>query len=213
VFLTPYPNTVVLGEAKGGGLDYGIETEHFIFDSKAEDVRWSELDSLAQFSEEVFERLADFIGKGRLPTKKITISLEGNAEYIAGGQRKYRVPYVDATGIIHLFRYREGYGGLLPHEMVHAFRVQTGTTRDTFFEEGIAEFMAATLFESQYSFPRYGFSLSLVSGGLLQTGKKLPLEEIYTKSRVNNLLCQAQLYPLRADFMAYVIQAYGATWF
>jgi hypothetical protein len=191
---------------------HSLETKHFIIKWTEETATQSDTDSLARFSERVFAKISDFIGLSRVPKLKIVINLDGEARYMSESIPKFKVPYVNSAGEIHLFLYPDGYFGVLPHEMIHAFRIQTGFTGNTFFEEGIAEWISS--FETEVKgFPRYGFSLTLVAGQWLETGKAIALEKMLTISKDMNLECQAQLYPLRADFMLFLSKKKGKDFF
>lgn len=184
-----------------------LETEHFIIYWEAEETTKEEVQEAKEKAESIFTVYQGYLGKKRLSKNKISIYLSGQAMNMETGEVK--IPYVDTTGSIYIYRFPHGYFGELAHEMVHSFRIYKGFSGDWFLEEGFAESLAAILFPETIGFVRYGYSITVAAGVWKQNKQLIPLRILKDKHAELSTKCPAQSYALRADFFIYIESKYG----
>lgn len=189
-------------------FDKKRESEHFVLQWNTGQSSEKEIEEAADLAEEVFSKLSDLLGKENMPKVKLIMTFRG--EGVDPETYKKSVPHVDGQGRIHLYRFESGgYLGALAHEMVHAVRVNTQPRWEGFFEEGLASAIAYYLYPDTKAFARYGYSLDVVAGYWLVSGKGIPLETMRVQHSRLNLKCSFQTYVMREDFFNYLTVTYG----
>lgn len=189
-------------------FDSQREGDHFVYQWNVVETNKAEIDEVESLAEEAFDHLTRIFGSERMPDKKMIITLRGEGVDRKTGRK--HTPHVDRQGRIHLYRFdKGGYLNELPHEMVHAVRIRKVTYWQGFFEEGIASGVAYHLYPKSTGFPRFGYSLDLIAGYWLTSGKLIPMKILEQNHNRLNLKCQLQSYVLREDFFNYLINQYG----
>jgi hypothetical protein len=203
--------SLVLAVAIAGAADvpYGdrAETEHFVFAWAPGAIDEEGLAYGKRQAESFYGALVERLGES--PPDRIAVLLHGPAERPDGS---WGYPRVDSRGRIHLYRFGptyHGYFGALPHEMVHAFRIDRNPHHDWFFEEGFAELVALRAGKSLEGFPWYGAPVEIAAGQWLARGEGIPLGVLRERHRDLNLACRAQSYALRSSFFLYLGDTYG----
>lgn len=200
--------SATLASAKPPATPARFETRHFIILAAEGEGSPTRLIRAGDRAERAFETLRDLLGEARTPTRKLVVALEGSG--LSGGDR---YPHVDASGVIHLYRFTEEFDDhfdSLLHEMVHAFRRATGVPWvDGFREEGLAQAIVLALDPPEIHFPLYGYPLDFVAGHLLATDRDIPLETLRQMHRQLNLPCRLQAYVQRASFFEYLTREFG----
>ncbi len=184
------------------------DMEHFVLVWNENETKTEEIDEAKVYAEEVHGKLTQILGAANMPKDKLIVTFGG--EGMDRARQKKRTPHVDFSGRIHLYRFDEGgYLSVLPHEMVHAIRMNNGRRWDGFFEEGFASAIAYHLYPGREGFPRFSYSLDLIAGYWLESGRGIPMETMRTQHNRLNLKCQLQTYVTREDFFNYLAVNYG----
>jgi len=190
-----------------GRFDSQRQGTHFVYQWNSGETTEAEIDEAAILAEDVYQKLTRVFGKQYMPSAKLIITFGGEGLNRKTGKK--RTPNVDFQGRTHLYRFdMGGYLTPLPHELVHAVRVGRVNWQG-FFEEGIASGIAYHLYPERKGFPRFGFSLDLIAGYWLNSGKAIPMRTMLNQHRRLNLKCQLQTYVLREDFFNYLINQHG----
>ena len=204
-------SSLALGQTKGvvpDNFDHRVDTDHFVLLWNEAETRNEEIEEAKLFAEEVYQALSGILGASNMPDEQLIITFRG--EGVDKKTRKKRTPHVDYQGRTHLYRFdQEGYLGALPHELVHAVRINQVSSWERFFEEGLASAIAYHLYPDKVGFPRFGYSLDLIAGYWLSSGKGIPLETMRSQHGRLNLKCQLQTYVTREDFFNYLNVTYG----
>jgi hypothetical protein len=196
------------------GFDRRRETPHFLLLWRQGETTRDEVDAGERRAEQLFARLSAELGLARTPQARLIVTFEG--PWLAPtGQRQ--LPYVDAAGRIHLFRFpgpSRGYLSKLGHELVHTFRLdwQRRHRRDPgygFVEEGFAELMALRLEPDTLPFPYYGFPIAVVVGQWLLANEAPSLQMLLERHAWLNRHCLTQAYALRGAFFLYLSATFG----
>lgn len=188
--------------------DHTDYTDHFVLLWNDGETKATEIDEAKIFAEEAYAKIAKVFGVTNMPGEQLIITFRG--EGVDKKTRRKRTPHVDYQGRIHLYRFDQGgYLSVLPHEMVHAIRINKVARWERFFEEGLASAIAYHLYPDKAGFPRFGYSLDLIAGYWLTSGKGIPLETMRSDHSRLNLKCQLQTYVAREDFFNYLNSKYG----
>jgi len=190
------------------GYGARFETRHFVILAHDGVGSRTEIARAGDRAERAHDALRELLGDERTPTRKLTIVLEGDG--LAGGDL---YPHVDASGVIHLYRFTEEFDDhfdSLLHEMVHAFRRGTGRPWvDGFREEGLAQAIVLALEPPEIHFPLWGYPLDLVAGHLVATERDIPLPTLRHMHPQLNLPCRLQSYVQRASFFEHLTREFG----
>jgi hypothetical protein len=143
------------------------------------------------------------------PAASRPIEVRFNGDARIGDPPRYRVPHVDARGVVQLYRYGPSHVAALPHELVHAVLRRQGVPYPGFDEEGLANWVAHRLRPSFPGFPAYDHPLELIVGHWHEVGARIPLATLRERQRELNLKCSFQAYPLRASFFLYLGDRFG----
>jgi hypothetical protein len=88
-------------------------------------------------------------------------------------------------------------------------RIGRTGTRDWFFEEGLAEFIALRMDDPLRGFPWYGVPVIVAAGQWVAEDKDIPLTMLRDDHKKINQPCKTQSYTLRSSFFDYLGQTYG----
>ncbi len=203
----------VIGQTKGSIPSRFNEkdfSEHFVYVWNYGETTSEEITEAKVFAEEVYMKLEKVVGEANMPQEQLIITFGGEGVDRTRGRK--RTPHVDNSGRIHLYRFDQGgYLSVLPHEMVHAIRINEIPIWNGFFEEGFASAIAYQLYPQMGGFPRFSHSLALIAGYWLTSGRGIPLETIRKQHSRLNLKCQLQTYVTREDFFNYLAGQGGVT--
>jgi hypothetical protein len=78
-----------------------------------------------------------------------------------------------------------------------------------FEEEGYAELIASKVNPDIVGFPRYGYSIDLVAGHLVDRGEDISLQRLRGGNSNFSMRCLLQSYALRASFIAFLERQFG----
>ncbi len=188
------------------------ESANFIFESTSALATDAEMDAGIQAAEAHYAAIAALVGNSFLPTRKITVILEGDfTPERTGG-------YVDENGAVRISRYRQdlgGYFGVLAHEIAHAVRYPYWHQFNVgpwdnfgYIEEGFAEFVAILVDPDKRGFPFYGYDPDVIIGQRLERGEGIPQHLMRDRHDLNTA-CEWQTYPLRASWFRYIDETHG----
>lgn len=153
-----------------------------------------------------------------VPPQKLEVRLNGEGLPPNGAPNYPNVD--DSTGVITLYKFPgpgEAYLQGLPHEIVHAFRIDMIRHHERlgdffkgylFIEEAFAEYISTKIEPNNISFPRYGIPLDVAAGYWIARKQDIPIEILFDHHQLN-ATCVAQAYPLRASFFQFLAQQYG----
>lgn len=204
LFFLVLPQILACSSVADAPVELRRESAHFSFESTTEHASDAEISDGILRAEQLFEKIAAFVGLEHTPTARIRVVLEGD--------QTTRGSYLDVDGI-HLFRYptdEGGYRATLAHEMVHAFGASWFIAHAAwnwptyrFFDEGFAEYVAQQVDSSKYGFPFFGFPEDVVAGYWLVSGRMIPFSDLRQRHDPLNDRCNLQAYTLRASWFRY----------
>ena len=184
------------------------ETPHFIFKWKEGNASAEEVEEGKNRAEAVYNTYLEYLGVQRIPETKTVVYLGGDA--FTKTSQVPKIPYVNYKGEVFLFRYPNGYFGELPHEYFHVLRIHKGGSGDWFLEEGLSECFSSLLFPKNYGFSLYGYPTTIAAGSwTTDPSERIPLRSLKDQHELLNLQCQAQGYPMRADFFRFLLKRAG----
>jgi hypothetical protein len=198
---------------------YLTETSHFEIKIKNSlSITREEKEQLSSTLEDGYKRVLNALSRYAIPPQKLEVLLAG--EGLPENSAPNYPNVDDSTGVITLYRFPglgEAYLQGLPHELVHAFRIDLIRRHQAigdfnkgylFVEEAFSEYLATKVAPDNISFPRYGFPLEVVAGYWLIRKMEIPIEALFENHQINGT-CIAQAYPLRASFFSYLASSYG----
>lgn len=192
-----------------GPTQVSRESEHFHFFAALTNATVAEVEQGIDLAETHFAKIAQIVGAGRTPSRRIAVWLEGD--------KRSGVPdHVDGQGTVHIHRYADpeiGYFSSLAHELTHAFRYDHWQNvapwpAMSFYEEGFAEFVALRADPGKRGFPLFGHSEDVVAGHWVVSGDGLPPSLLRERPDLNTP-CEHQAYPMRSSWFSYIDDVYG----
>ncbi len=197
------------------GYDRQKEGQGLLFLWREAETDESTAETAIEVGNVIFNGIAKFLGRDRVPSKKLVVVLDGSM--FANGTR--RIPRVDAQGRVLLYTTSapmNQYMSVFAHELVHAIRYQNHLAGDAsavlgtgFFEEGFAEAVALQVEGHSDRYPYWGYSPAAINAHLIEEDLAIPLERLINEHAALSLKCELQSYPLRGSFLTYLHSLMG----